>query len=122
MWPSLGRKTGGGAPGGREGKRGGNFHGQVDGGFGGQRAVFEAMFDSRAGKKLHGDEGVAVLFADLENRADIRVIEGGGSQGVSFEARESAGIGGVGREKFQGDDAVRARVFGLIDDTRGAAA
>jgi hypothetical protein len=35
------------------------------------------MLQSRTIQKLHRDEGLIRLLADLVNRADIRVIEGG---------------------------------------------
>ena len=72
---------------------------------------------------FHGDEGLSVFFADIVDGADVGVVEGGG--GFGFAAKTAEGLGIFGervREKFEGDEAVEARVLRLVDDAHAAAA
>jgi hypothetical protein len=72
---------------------------------------------------LHGDEGMAVLFIDLVNGADVGMVERGGRAGFALEALQGAGIaGGVFGEKFEGDHAAESHVFSLIDDAHASSA
>jgi hypothetical protein len=63
---------------------------------------------------LQHHEVDAVLFADIEEDADIRMLQAGDGAGLAFEA--SAQIVPVGdelREDFDGDGAVEPRVASL---------
>ena len=64
---------------------------------------------------LQHHEVDAVLFADVEQYADIRMLQAGDGAGLAFEA--SAQIVPVGdelREDFDGDGAVEPRVEGFV--------
>src|SRR5215469_5358930 len=66
---------------------------------------------------------VHVLFANVVNSADVRMIECRGSMCFTLKARERLGITcKLGREKFKCDEAVQARAFCLIHDTHPAPA
>src|SRR2546423_12112851 len=81
------------------------------------------MLQRDAIEEFHGDEGFAVLFADVVDGADVGMVEGGGSLGFPLEARQSLRItGDLFRKKFEGHEAMQADVFGLIDHTHPAAA
>ena len=82
----------------------------------------DAVLESLALEKFHGDEGTAFEFADVVNGADVRVIEGGSGAGFAAEAFDGLRItGDVVGEKFQGDVAAEAVVFGFVDDAHSAA-
>jgi hypothetical protein len=64
---------------------------------------------------LQHHEVDAVLFADVEQYADIRMLQAGDGAGLAFEA--SAQIVPVGdelREDFDGDGAVEPRIARLV--------
>ena len=88
-----------------------------------QRAAGDAVLQRQAVQKLHGDEGLAVLLADVVNGADVGMVQGGGGLGFALEAGEGLRVAGnfFGQE-FQGDEAMQARVFGFVDDAHAAAA
>ena len=81
------------------------------------------MFQGLAVEKLHGDEGLAVFFADFVNGADVGVVQCGGGLGFALKTGESLRIAGyvIGKE-LEGDEAVKARVFRFVDDAHAAAA
>ena len=72
---------------------------------------------------LHGDEGFAVLLADVVNGADVGMVERGSGLRLALEAGQRLRIAGdfVGQE-LQGHEAVQARVLGFVDHTHAAAA
>ena len=72
-------------------------------------------------EEFHGDEGLAVFFADVVNRADVRMVERGSGLRFALEASERARVvADVFRKKFQRDVAVEAIVFGFVDDAHAA--
>jgi hypothetical protein len=72
--------------------------------------------------ELHGNELLAVLFANVVNRADIRMIQRRGSLRLAAKAFERDRVlGRFRREKLESDQTLQARVFRLIDDTHPAA-
>jgi hypothetical protein len=74
-------------------------------------------------EQFHHQKGHAVFFADVVNRADVGVIQGGGGLCLAAEAFESNRIAGNAfGQKFQRDVAAKADVFGLINDAHAAAA
>ena len=85
--------------------------------------AFDEVLQGAAVEKLHDDEGLTALLADVVNRADVGVIEGGCGFGLAAEASEGLRVAGqaFGKE-FQGDGTMKAGVFGLIDDTHATAA
>jgi hypothetical protein len=79
----------------------------------GQRPAFE---------EFHAEELLAVVFADLVDRDDVRVVQVGRRLGFGLEALEF-GFGGelAGANHLQRDDAVEGPVARLIDDPHAAA-
>jgi hypothetical protein len=106
----------------RAGRRG-DFYTERDEHFEGERTLDDVVLERGALQEFHGDESLAVFFADVVNRADIRVIERGGGLRFALKASERAGIGAdIFRKKFQSDVATEARVFGSVNDSHAAAA
>ena len=88
-----------------------------------QRVTGDRVLEGFAFEILHGDEGAAVLFTDVVDGADVRVIQSGGGFGFATEALEGLGVAGqVIWEKFEGDEAVETSLFGLVDNTHATAA
>jgi len=82
----------------------------------------DAMLERDAFEKLHGDEGDAIVFVDVVDRADIGMIERGGGLSFAAEAFEGGRIfGDLVGEKFEGDEALEFGVFGAEDDAHAAA-
>src|SRR5262249_9445297 len=99
-----------------------DLHGIIENLLDGDGLAFDAMLQSDAVEKLHDNERVALVFADVVNCADIGMIEGGGGAGFSAKAFESLGIGReILREKFESYAAAKALVLGFIDDPHAAA-
>ena len=75
------------------------------------------MLEGGAFQELHHDVGLALLLTDIVNGADVGMVQGRG--GLSFPLETSQGLR-IARhliwEELQGDEAVQAGVFGLIDD------
>ena len=82
-----------------------------------QRPSRHAVLQGEAVEILHGDEGLAVLLADVVNRADVGMIQGRRSLGLALEAGEGFRVlaNFIGQE-LEGDKALEAGVFGLVDD------
>jgi len=101
----------------------GDFGGQREQLFGFDGLTGDAMLQGEAVEKFHGDEGLAVLFADVVDSADVVVIERG--SGLRFTLKPSEGLRvarDVLRQKFQRDEAAQARVFGFVNDAHASAA
>ena len=74
-------------------------------------------------EQLHGDEVLPLVVVDLVDRADSRVIEGGGSAGLALEALERGRVLGHFRgQELERDVPAELRVLGLIDDAHAPAA
>jgi hypothetical protein len=96
-----------------------------------ERAFGDEVLEGVALEKFHGDEGASGIafaglkrdFANVVNGADVGVIERGGGLRFAAEAGEGLRVAGDGvGEEFQGDEALEARVLGLIDDAHSATA
>src|SRR5258707_923729 len=87
-----------------------------------QRLSRDAMFQGHAIQIFHGDEAPALVLADLVYRADVRVIEGGGSACLPAETlQRQCVLRDVVREKLQGRETAKDRVLGLVNHTHAAA-
>ena len=110
-----------GAMGGVE--RVGDFDADFEKAFEFERAAGDDVLESGAVEKFHGDEGAAVVFADVVDRADVGMVQGGGGAGFALEAIERLWIvREIVGEKFESDEAAEAGVFGFVDDAHSAAA
>src|SRR5208283_4721248 len=83
----------------------------------------DAMLQRGAVKKLHGNEGVALVLADLVNGANVGMVEGGGGAGFAAKTLEGLRIlGEVVGEKLKSDEATEFGVFSFVDHAHAAAA
>src|SRR5208337_1334249 len=83
----------------------------------------DAVLQGGAFQKLHGDEGLAILLADVIDGADIWMIEGRCGLRFALKASESLGVAGnVFRQEFQRDKTLQASVFRFIDNSHAATA
>ena len=74
-------------------------------------------------QKLHGDEGLAVCFADFVDRADVGMVQGGSS--MSFTPKTFQVLAGLWQRRRAGTSARQndlVGVFGLVDHAHTATA
>ena len=87
------------------------------------RPARDAMLQRLAFEEFHHEEGVALIFADIVDGADVGIVQRGGGAGFAAEAFQSLRIAGsLIREKFDGHGAAEADVFGFVDDAHAATA
>src|SRR5579872_434268 len=73
-----------------------------------QRSARDEVFEGHAIEKLHSDEYLQVLFADLIDRANIGMVQGRRSLRLTFETRQSLRVAGeVIRQEFQSGKTVQ---------------
>src|SRR6266566_5804586 len=72
----------------------GDFYSQLQQRFQLYRLCSNAMFQGYTIEKLHRDEGLSILVADIIDRANIRVVQGRCSLGLTLKARQGLGISG----------------------------
>ena len=74
-------------------------------------------------QKFHHDERLPVLFADVVNGADIWMVQRRCGPGFALEARQRLRVPGhfIG-QKLEGDEALEAAVFRLVDHAHAASA
>ncbi len=88
-----------------------------------QRVRGDEVLERSAVEKFHGDEGAAVVFADVVDGTDVGMVQRGGGTRFTLESFERLRIvGEIVGEKFESDEAAEARVFGFIDNTHSATA
>ena len=104
-------------------KRIGDFDGQGEQGLGVHGLARDAVLQRDPVEKLHGDEGLAVLLANVVNGADVGMIQGGSGLGLALEAGQGLRVAGdfLG-QKLEGHKTMKPRVFRLIDHAHTAAA
>ncbi len=101
----------------------GDFDGQAEQHVHFERAPGDAVLEGQAVEVLHGDESLAIFLANIVNGADVGMVQGGSRLGLTAKTLQRLPVlGDVLREEFQGDEAIEAGVFGLIDDTHAATA
>src|SRR5580658_6166065 len=101
----------------------GNFDGERENHFRFQRMPADAVLQRHAVEILHDDEGLTFAFVNLEDHADVRVVQGRRRLRLTLEAGQSLRVPGdlIG-EKFQGDEAMQLDIFSFVDDTHPPAA
>ena len=85
-------------------------------------AVDDAVAQGLAFEQLHHQVGVAVLLADVEDGADIGMVERGRGAGFTQKALAHAGHGELVVQQLDGDFAMQASVPRLVDVAHAAAA
>ena len=104
-------------------QRVGDLDGQRQQIFAVHRAPVDAVLQRLPIQEFHGDERLAVLLANIVNRADVGMVQGGGGLRFTLESRQGLRIpGDILRQKFQRHEALQPRVFGLVNDTHASAA
>ena len=72
---------------------------------------------------LHRNEGLAFIFADLINGANMGMVESRGGARFTLKAFQSlAVLGEMFGQELQGDESAELGVFGLVDYTHTTAA
>ena len=88
-----------------------------------ERRAGDDVLERRAFHEFHDDEGAAVVFLNVVDRADVGMVQRGGGAGFALKAFECLRIvGDVIGKKFEGDEAAELGVFGFVDDAHSAAA
>ena len=73
-------------------------------------------------EQLHGDERTPVVFINVVDRANVRMIQGRRVPGLPLEALQVFAAGcDVFRQKLQRDIAAELRILSLVNDTHSAA-
>ncbi len=100
----------------------GDLDGQRQNYLGFHRSPADAMLQRYAIQKLHGDERLSVLLANVVDRTDIGVIQRGRSLRFTLKAGERLWVSGniIGKE-LESDEAMQSRVLSLVDHTHPAA-
>ena len=88
-----------------------------------ERAAGDDVLESRTVEKLHGDEGAAVVFADVVDGADVGMIQRGSGASFALEAIERLRVASeiIGK-KLESDEAAETRVFCFVNHAHATAA
>jgi len=88
-----------------------------------QRSARDLLLQRVAVEQLHHDELLALVLADVVNRADVRVVERRGHARLASEPIERLRVGGEIRgQELQRDLAAQADVFGAVHHAHAARA
>ena len=80
-------------------------------------------FSVIAVEKLHGDEGLAIFFANVVNGADVGMIQRGRRLRLALKTSQRLRIASdFVWQEFEGDKPVQARVFGLVHNAHATTA
>ena len=129
-WPALGHKDIGGLDiavndilGVRGVERVSDLDGQREQAIEFERMAGDHMLQRRAIQKLHGDEGLAVLFANVVDGADVGMVQCRSGLRLPPKPLQCLMVAGhVFREKLEGHEAVEAGVLGFVNHTHAPAA
>jgi hypothetical protein len=105
----------------------GNLDRQQQRGVGVKWTACDCVLEGEAVQKLHGDEGLRLVFLDqvlinLVNGANVGMVQGRGGLGLALETGQGLGIfGHFVRKEFQGYEAVQLDVFRFVHDAHAAA-
>ena len=82
-----------------------------------------ALLQRGALQILHGDEGAALLFADVMNRANVGMIQRRRGPGLALKTVQRLGVASQSLgDELEGDKAMKPRVFRLVHDPHAAGA
>src|ERR1017187_1291506 len=96
----------------------GNLDGQRENQFGFEGTPRDAVLQRQPVEKLHGDEVLTFALVNLEDHADIGMVQGGGSLRFALEAGQSLRIfSNLVRQELQGDKVVQLYVLSLVHHT-----
>ena len=79
------------------------------------------MLQRHAIEKFHSDEGLAVLLANVMNRADVGMVQGGSGLCLALEAAERLRIAShlIG-QKFESNKPAQPGILGLVNHAHAA--
>src|ERR1700747_1930979 len=79
------------------------------------------MLQRHAIEKLHSDERLLATLADVVNRADVGVVEGGGRTSLPSKAFQCLLVSGhVIRQELERNKTTKLLVLGLVNDAHAA--
>jgi hypothetical protein len=88
-----------------------------------QRLAGDALLQGGAVEILHDDEGLVILFANVVDGANARVIQCGGSSRLALKTIQGVRVADeLIRQKLDGDISLEADVLCLINHSHAAAA
>jgi hypothetical protein len=88
-----------------------------------ERPSVDAMVEGAALEQFHRQEGTALVFVDLVDGADVRMVQRRGHPGFTQEALGAGAVGTVlGAQELERDRAMQLDVLGLEDDAHAAGA
>jgi hypothetical protein len=94
----------------------GDLGGEGEHRLGGERTLVQEVPEGLPLHELHHDVVGAVILPDVEDRRDVRVVQGRGGVGLAFEAASSLGVGGqLGGKDLDCDRPLEAGVLRLQD-------
>src|SRR6266705_579146 len=77
-----------------------DLNSEVEEQIGRQSLASDSILQSLALEQFHGDEVLALVLADVVNRADVRVIQSRGRSGFALKTLESQRIPGIASRNF----------------------
>src|SRR5438045_8929123 len=81
------------------------------------------MLQCHTAEKFHGDECFAVLFANIENGANIGMIQGRSGLRFAFKTGQSLRIASnLRRQKFERNKTMKASVLCFVDNAHSTTA
>ena len=99
-----------------------DLNAQIQHGFNFQRLAEDQVLERLPLQQFHADEGSSFKFVDFVDRANVRVVQGGG--GTRFPPKTLQRLRVVGefvRKKLQSDMTAQLEVFCLIHHTHAPA-
>ena len=94
----------------------GDLHAEVEDLLHLHRLAVDALVQRIATQELHYQKRTAFVLGDLEDGADVGVVQGAGGAGLALEALERVAVVGERvRQEFQGDVAAQQSIFRLIN-------
>ena len=88
-----------------------------------ERSAQQPCLQTGALQQFHHDEIASVVFTDVENRADVGMVERRRESGFAFEASNRFGVfGQLVFEYFDGDSARQPSILCLVDNAHTAGA
>src|SRR5277367_6061615 len=107
----------------RDVERAGDLPTEVEQRVRGERLSADALAKRLPFEQLHGDEALALMFADFVDGANVRMVQRRGGARLTQKTLERLRVGGnFGREKLQRDVAAQSGVLGAIHHTHAASA
>src|SRR5262249_45898318 len=101
----------------------GNLDAEVEHGFEVERLPCDLVLQGRPVEEFHNDERLSVRPAEVMDRANVRMVQSGGSAGFTTEAFQCLWVVRhvIGQE-FEGDKTTKIGVLSFVNDTHSTTA